>query len=661
MRFRLKRRVNDAERPEAEMERQRHGGLRKFAGALLISGIMALGGCQNDATQNAPEMQAYKPPATGQVRERVKKLLVLTREKFKAALNDYVDGKKSEGYEVRVATLEEIPQTGRDVPESIRNFLKQEKESNGLDYLLIVGDTDADDFAGGAVNHAIDKDWEIPMRYVSVEGKPYSEGPAELEDGNHDSVFPTDQYYASLGGTWDNDGDGIYGEAGAMSDEFDFSYGVSVGRLPVRTPEELAVIIDTTSKWEAKERPVHSVFEGKYCDPGYTQEDRERIAGNSARGQLPEVKEVKMHVCNSDPGGDIAEFLNVDGADFATSVSHGWFHGITLYGNGGNEYGYRLDYMSATIAKPPIYFAYACLVGAIDQPNDVLAEYLLKKGQVVAFIGATRSHADITFDFWNGAYFEKHYRIGDALYGYKEWLYSTKAMNSDEKANLMMFTLFGDPTLPISKRPEISVSVPGAIEIEAYYPDVPVFLTNNSESAMNVRSKYVTSTIDLEIFDDHVASFASASFAFEHHLDSTLQKYLDARIVVENDSDAVVSVSRVTFFSRHIVKGPDDADVRGGREVTVPVLVLYGNDESVAIKAEFYPGCYENCMPDEREHFEVFSGTFSLADGRKLPVTFTAPLNSNPYIPGSNYTIPQIEFSCEECSGGNPTYVYYIE
>jgi len=660
MRFWLRKPVNDAERAEVKREKPKHSKLRNFAGALIVSSIMTLGGCgKADNPQNVPpDIQAFRPPVTGQVHKMPKKLVVLTRDKFRDSLTDYVDAKKAEGYEVKVVTLEEVPNTGRDVPESIRDYLMQEKENNGLDYLLIVGDIDHEDFVDGVVNHVVDKDYEVPARYVSVEGKPYTEAVAESEEEMHDSIFFSDGYYANFTGTWDTNGNGIYGEAGAMDDEFDLSVDVYVGRLPVQTVEELEAVITTTLNWEVKERPVYSIFDGKYCLPYYSDGERENRQEGIGRASLPEVRDVKGHTCYGDEGGDIAGYLNSDGADIVKSISHGWFHGIVDYTYEGEHYGYYLDYTSGEVNKPPIYHAYACLVGAIDQERDVLAERMLKEGKVVAFIGAARSHADMMFDPLNDAYLEHNYTLGGALFEYKKDENGKRVLTDKEKGNMLMFNLFGDPTLLISKKPKVGVSVPEAVEIDTYYPDVPVFL--NAESAMNIRVKYFIASTELEVFNGYVPR--TASFSFDHHLDSYLERYLETKLIADNDSDDIVSVKRMVFFNRHIVRGPAELDVNAGEETTIPVLVLYGNDESVTVNAEFYPGCYEDgCNLDTREHYTVFSGTFELTEERKLPVTFTMPENENPFVSGTGYGLPQIEFSCEGCSGDMITYVYYTE
>ncbi len=662
MRFRLKRPCNDAECTEVKRQEPKRSKIRNFGASLLVSGLMVFGGCgKSDKPVDAPpDMNVQPRQPVGQVHELAKKLLILTRDKFRDALNDYINAKKEEGYEVKIVSLEEIPHTGRDVPESIRDYLMQEKENNRLDYLLIVGDTDHDDFADGVLDQIVDKDWEIPMRYVSVEGKPYSERENEYQDleGKYDTIFPTDNYYANFSGTWDNDGDGIFGEAGAMNDEFDFKADVYVGRWPVQTEEELRVIITTTLEKEVPEIPVYSIFDGKYCTPYYSDEERERTLDGTVRGSLPEVRDVKVHVCYGDEGGDMAYYINEDNADIVKSVSHGWLHGIVTYGYEGAHYGYDFNYSSEGIDKPPIYLAYACYVGAIDrngnpaddEMNDVFAERKLKDGSLAAIIAATASHADEMFDFLNDAYLEYHYNVGEALFEYKERNYYEGNLSDKEKGNYLMFNLFGDPTMQISKKPKVRLTIPKAIENHTYYPDVPVFL--NAESAMNVRVTYLIASTELEVFNGYVRG--TASFTFEHHLDSDLERYLDTSLVTDNDADGIVSVNRITFYSNHVIKGPMEIKAYGGEETTIPVLVLYGNDESVTVDAEFYEGCYE-CS--EREHSTIFSGTFDLSGARKLPITFTMPEKTE----GSGtYYSPYVEVSCEGCSSDNGvTFIYY--
>ncbi|MFW5698549.1 MAG: C25 family cysteine peptidase, partial [Planctomycetota bacterium] len=59
---------------------------------------------------------------------------------------------------------------------------------------------------------------------------------------NTEKKMPTDLYYSCLDNSWDEDGDGVYGEAG--SDSVDMGYEVIVGRIPVNTAEQADAYID---------------------------------------------------------------------------------------------------------------------------------------------------------------------------------------------------------------------------------------------------------------------------------------------------------------------------------------------------------------------------------------------------------------------------------
>ncbi len=97
---------------------------------------------------------------------------------------------------------------GVDPQERIRHFLQDAWQAWGTVYVLL----------GGGAN-------EIPPRYVHVRF-------------SHDSTenwVPSDLYYACLEGTWNADGDAVYGEP---EDSVDLLPELLVGRVPALFPEE---------------------------------------------------------------------------------------------------------------------------------------------------------------------------------------------------------------------------------------------------------------------------------------------------------------------------------------------------------------------------------------------------------------------------------------
>ena len=114
---------------------------------------------------------------------------------------------------------------GRDDAERIRMFLKDARAGWGAQWVLLAGD-----------------DPIVPMRRAYLRTRLLNLGDIRL---------PTDQYYACLGGTWNADGDDLWGELpdpelGEPGDDVDLVPALDVGRAPVTTREEARVFVDKT-------------------------------------------------------------------------------------------------------------------------------------------------------------------------------------------------------------------------------------------------------------------------------------------------------------------------------------------------------------------------------------------------------------------------------
>ncbi|MEM4973341.1 MAG: C25 family cysteine peptidase, partial [Candidatus Hadarchaeales archaeon] len=173
--------------------------------------------------------------------------LIITRPIFLGTLENFVAWKQSKGLTVAVETVDNIVNTfsGRDIPEKIRNCINQYYTDNKIKWVLLVGDADNDDgpLVGGMPSYSLDKDWEVPTRYV------WNKDPSD--EGGWISMdpdwTPTDYYYAGLDGDWDQDADNYFGENAQRNangvDEADWFAEVYVGRIPIRTTSELSAIL----------------------------------------------------------------------------------------------------------------------------------------------------------------------------------------------------------------------------------------------------------------------------------------------------------------------------------------------------------------------------------------------------------------------------------
>ncbi len=145
--------------------------------------------------------------------------LILTTNSIANAVetSDFITWKQSLGYTIRFVNVSDSiiqTQPGNDLPEQIRNFLREYYSIWNVQFLLIIGDIDT-----------------IPMRYCYPNPQNH-----EFDIFDHTSgEVPTDYYYADLSlsdsESWDLDGDGFYGEY--TEDQPDFVADIYVGRIPI--------------------------------------------------------------------------------------------------------------------------------------------------------------------------------------------------------------------------------------------------------------------------------------------------------------------------------------------------------------------------------------------------------------------------------------------
>lgn len=131
-------------------------------------------------------------------------------------LNNYVNYLQNiRGFKVKIITEDDYGSaTGQQRAINIRNWLVNNYQTMGIQYVLLIGNPDPDD-----PSLPSDSFGDIPMMMCWPRAQGYNEA-------------PTDYFYADLTGNWDTDGDGYYGEYG-QDTGVDFTPEVYVGRIPV--------------------------------------------------------------------------------------------------------------------------------------------------------------------------------------------------------------------------------------------------------------------------------------------------------------------------------------------------------------------------------------------------------------------------------------------
>lgn len=149
-------------------------------------------------------------------------MLIITTNEFEKSFDGMQANYLKEGITSEVVTLDSINETmaGADVPEKIRNFIIQEYQLHGIQYVLLAGDAEL-----------------IPYRglYCYVQSG----------SGYTDNNIPSDLYYSALDGNWNSDGDALWGEPG----EEDLLPEIAVGRLTFSNAFEMEHMLNKSYKY----------------------------------------------------------------------------------------------------------------------------------------------------------------------------------------------------------------------------------------------------------------------------------------------------------------------------------------------------------------------------------------------------------------------------
>ena len=368
--------------------------------------------------------------------------------------------------------------SGRDEAERIRNMIKHYYDTENIRWVLLCGDA---------------QDNLIPIRYV------YNPDPSGEVDYNK----PTDFYYSDLTGSWDSDGDGVFGEAPIYSggiDEIDWTPEVYIGRFPANNVYELELIVNKTLKYETNpfvgKWMNRMLLAGGISDPSPKNpsdyEDESRLTQYIWQQYTQAVMNFthlsdytgKYYPLEPSSFSPTEPFEDLTQAKVSQNMTAG-YSTVIMAGHGDNYDVYsRLLPTSAkiydvndarnigNINMPSLVYIDACETSSYDKNDDNLCELLLNATHAgaIGVIGGLRLTFYYDDDtnleklnrgnaklFWKEFFVGKKFQQGKALYDSK-----LAYMNSDyfnrgaatmneewQRKNVLTYCLLGDPDVDI--------------------------------------------------------------------------------------------------------------------------------------------------------------------------------------------------------------------
>jgi hypothetical protein len=169
---------------------------------------------------------------SGQNSEKsISSVLLITSEELKDAWEPFSKWKTSIGKATEILTVKEIDSRykGKDIQEKIRLCILDYAESKGTKWVILGGDSEAN-----GKGHVPDRD----TKHIVM---------GRMKYGN----IPTDLYYIS-DKSWDDNGDGVYGEWAKDKDAISYSnkWGTCIGRIPMKTVADVVAYTEKIIAYE---------------------------------------------------------------------------------------------------------------------------------------------------------------------------------------------------------------------------------------------------------------------------------------------------------------------------------------------------------------------------------------------------------------------------
>jgi len=319
--------------------------------------------------------------------------------------------------------------SGQDLPAKIREYIRQ-SWLQGVEWVLLGGDAEV-----------------VPPRLVHTRALT-----------QFDETFASDFYYSDLDGTWDKNGNGVYGE---LADDCDMHPDIAVGRLPVSNAADVRAVTDKILLYEQTDnsKTLKALFISE--DTGFLNFDSALQLNPLADNVFPaRFEKQKLYWKYEGYPGATENSLAAqvaaleDGKNFVTHYGHA------------SELDLNMEMNASDVDKLtnspyfPIYVTCGCMAGHFDyQSADSAGERLLTNpsGGAVAYLGNTNyglgaGGGTAFIEAFYKALFAGNTQLGNAMKIARETFYTNESSLQSELLGIrwtqFVVVLFGDPEMP---------------------------------------------------------------------------------------------------------------------------------------------------------------------------------------------------------------------
>jgi hypothetical protein len=413
--------------------------------------------------------------------------LIVCPAEFVDEFTPLAEWKTRKGVPAEIVSVDDIISNpeydGTDDPERIRHCIAHYASAHGTEWVLLGGDTE-----------------RVPARTA--------------HDFFFDQGLPCDLYYADLDGTWDDDGDGLWGEPG--EDNVDMYSDVFVGRAPVETDAEAATFVARTLAYEGAAFSVSTNHQREMLLLGEIMwDDPDPYTDGGVALDMIEEQSVPPRF---DP---VTKLYESEGtlSSAAAAACLGSGTGIVIHQGHGNIDKLSLGPEDLTIAdldalsngdRGGLWYSVGCWSAAID--HDTFGEHWLNNsdGGGFAYVGNSRYGwgcpgypgqcvSDLySREFFASLFGKELYHAGLVHADAKHQFVGTAGSDDYMRYAMYELNLLGDPETPVwtDEPATVSVSHPEIVVSSAGTAEINVVVTEGGVPLENARVCLSSSDFD---------------------------------------------------------------------------------------------------------------------------------------------------------------------
>jgi len=366
------------------------------------------------STDNPETAALYRPRATKQADDY--DYLIITKSTYVDDFQPLADYYNRRGIRTQIQSVQWIDDNypGTDTAARIRNYMIDEYQDHGIQWVLLGGDAD------GQYNTTTGK--IVPYRglYCAVQS-------SSLYEDEH---IPSDCYFSGLDGSWNTDGDARWGEPG----EEDFYGEVHVGRAAVDSESEIATFITKTTRYQ--DEPVVSdvriaLLLGEYLwdspitwGADYMDELEGVCTNNGFTTQGVPITYPIFKLYDKTTGWDETDLMNEvnDGSHLVNHLGHcNTYYAMKMSDSDVTDVNFTNDGITRTYS---IVYTQGCIAGGFDNyyfgswfSDDCICECMMTINHFAAAVIANSRYGWFTEGSTNGPGQHFHREFIDALFG----------------------------------------------------------------------------------------------------------------------------------------------------------------------------------------------------------------------------------------------------